>query len=127
MVAKRTKKRKSNNSNTTQKLCLILFLCLIVFLIYSNINLLVVRSENADDIDKLTETQEELDIEKGSLESSLGETKSDSYLEKKAREDLGYQMPGETIYIIKKEDEDGVDDNSEEELNVIEKILNLFK
>lgn len=126
MVAKRTKKRKSS-SGFNQKLCLILFLCLIIFLIYSNINLLIARSDNAKDVAKLTDEQKELNVEKGSLESSLGETKSDSYLEKKAREDLGYQMPGEKIYMIKKEDGDSIKEDAEENLNVFQKILNLFK
>jgi len=126
MVAKRTKKRKSSGGYQ-QKLYLVLALCLIIFLVYSNVNMLIARVDTTKDVEKLTKEQEDLNTEKGSLEASLGETSSNFYLEKKAREDLGFQMPGERIFVIKKEEKGTLEDTLEQEINVFQKILNLFK
>ncbi|MCK9626910.1 MAG: septum formation initiator family protein, partial [Bacteroidales bacterium] len=55
-----------------------------------------------------------------------GETYSDEFLERIAREDLGMQKPGETIYIIKKE-ADEIELEEEKSYNFFERIINWLK
>lgn len=68
----------------------------------------------------------ELTRENDLLNYTLGETYSDEFLERIAREELGMQKPGETVYIIKKEI-DEVEETERENYSFFEKIINWLK
>jgi len=68
----------------------------------------------------------ELTVENDLLNYTLGETYSDEFLERIAREELGMQKPGETVYIIKKEI-DEVELLEKEKESFFERIINWLK
>jgi|WetSurMetagenome_2_1015567.scaffolds.fasta_scaffold213973_2 cell division protein FtsB len=95
----------------------------VAFLLYSNIKIFQKRTDLGKELEKLDNNIETLSKEKDSLKFSLGETYSQEYLEKVAREDLGMQKAGETVVVIKKNNQES---SSAEKTNVLQNILNWF-
>jgi len=95
----------------------------VVFLLYSNAKIFQKRTDLGRDLEKLDASVETLTKEKDLLKFRLGETYSQEYLEKVAREDLGMQKPGEKVVVIKKS---GAGEESGKEDNVLQNILNWF-
>ena len=80
------------------------------------------------ELDSLESDQEELLKQRESLKFSLGESYSEGYLEKVAREDLNFKKPGEKIFVIKKEGEnDSEEDLIEGEQTFVEKIQSFLQ
>jgi len=73
---------------------------------------------------KLEATTESLNKEKEKLDFELGNTNSEAYLEKVAREELGLQKPGEQVIVIKKE---GEEVKSEEEKSNFQFFKNVWE
>lgn len=125
MVAKKRKKFNFNKKKILNIFYIIVISLLFIILIISCFNIYQKRVSSGKDLIKINKEIDELTKEKDILSFTLGETYSDEYLERIAREDLGMQKPGETVYIIKK-------DFSEEEIekvreiNLFEKIRNWF-
>ena len=128
MLAKRRKKIKKRGFNFKKFFGIILFACLFLFLIYSAINLFVKRAELQKELDGLRAEEEELLKQRESLKFSLGETYSEAYLEKVAREDLNFKKPGEKVFVIKKEEE-VIEENDalEEEKTFIDHIQSFLR
>lgn len=107
MVAKKRKKGKwrinFNKKKITNYFFLSFSIVLISFLALSCFNIYQKQKSSEKDMNSLIEEIERLEKERDLLNFTLGETFSDEYLERVAREDLGMQKPGEKIYVIKKD------------------------
>lgn len=107
MVAKKRKKGKwkinFNRKKITNYFFLSFSVVLISFLALSCFNIYQKQRSSEKDMNSLIEEIERLEKERDLLNFTLGETFSDEYLERVAREDLGMQKPGEKIYVIKKD------------------------
>lgn len=107
MVAKKRKKGKwkinFNRKKVTNYFFLSFSIILISFLALSCFNIYQKQRSSEKDMNSLIEEIERLEKERDLLNFTLGETFSDEYLERVAREDLGMQKPGEKIYVIKKD------------------------
>lgn len=94
------------------------------FLLYSNIKIFGKRAELGKELSKIDNMVESLTKEKESLDFSLGETYSEEYIEKVAREDLGMQKPGESVVVIKKEA--GAGEKQSGSFNLLQKLSEWF-
>jgi len=107
MVAKKRKKGKwkinFNRKKVTNYFFLSFSIILISFLALSCFNIYQKQRSSEKDMNSLIEEIERLEKERDLLNFTLGETFSEEYLERVAREDLGMQKPGEKIYVIKKD------------------------
>lgn len=107
MVAKKRKKGKwkinFNRKKVTNYFFLSFSIVLISFLALSCFNIYQKQRSSEKDMNSLIEEIERLEKERDLLNFTLGETFSEEYLERVAREDLGMQKPGEKIYVIKKD------------------------
>ncbi|MDD4358338.1 MAG: septum formation initiator family protein [Candidatus Pacebacteria bacterium] len=128
MLAKRKKKIKKGGFNFKKFFGILLFACIFIFLIYSAINLFIKRMELQKELDVLNAEEEELLKQRESLKFNLGETYSEAYLEKVAREDLNFKKPGEKVYVIKKEGEE-IEESTEtnENTTFIDKIQSFLR
>jgi cell division protein FtsB len=124
MVAK--KRKKFNFKKIKDILIFLLISFLIVLLIISCFNIFQKRMATEKELNILNEELNELKKENDILNYTLGETYSDEFLERIAREDLGMQKPGETIYIIKKE-ADEIELEEEKSYNFFERVTNWLK
>lgn len=132
MLAKKHKKVKWGIHINKKKITIVFWalfgLWFIVFLFYSNIKMFQKRTELDKNLEVLDSTVESLTKEKDSLNFRLGETSSEAYLEKVAREDLGMQKPGEQVVIIKKDDSSEKDDKGNNSvLKVISGVIDWIK
>lgn len=101
MVAKKRKKFNFKKIKNIFSFLVISFFAII--LIISCFNIFQKRLDAEKELEILNKEMDQLTKERDLLNFTLGETYSDEFLERIAREELGMQKPGETIYIIKKE------------------------
>lgn len=127
MLSKKGKKVKRGIHIDKRKLSIFFWSIFCVwfvgFLLYSNAKIFQKRTDLGNELEKLDNSVETLSKEKDSLKFSLGETYSDEYLERVAREDLGMQKPGEKVVVIKKS---GSEEEKGKEDNVLQNIINWF-
>jgi cell division protein FtsB len=130
MVAKKRKKVKwkinINKKKITETFWLSFLFFIIIFLTFSCFNIYEKKRTSEKNLDILNKQIEELKKEKDLLSFTLGETYSDEYLERVAREDLGMQKPGEKIFIIKKEVEE-IEEKIIKETSFYDRAMNWFK
>ena len=130
MVPKKQKKWKWGIKVNKKKLSIFFwaFFCIwfVGILLYSNTKIFQKRMEMEKNLEKLDANVESLTKEKESLRFSLGETYSDEYLEKVAREDLGMQKAGEKVVVIKK-DTSGSDDSGQSGNNPLSSFIDWVK
>lgn len=124
MIAKKRKKEKSAFQKIAEKVKVLLWIALIGFLVYTNVNIFLEIEKGGKDLKKLKATTESLNKEKEKLNFELGNTNSEAYLEKVAREELGLQKPGEQVIVIKKE---GEEVKSEEEKSNFQFFKNVWE
>lgn len=124
MVAK---KRKKFNFKKIKKVFYFLMISFIVIiLIISCFNIFQKRTNAEKELKTLNNEIDQLSREKDLLNFTLEETYSEEFLERIAREELGMQKPGETVYIIKKEtSEDEKEENKN--YNFFEKVINWLR
>ena len=82
------------------------FLIVAGFLIFSNWKINQKKKEMLGRIQALSQDIESLNFKKQNLEQGILESEDQSYLEARMRE-LGYQKPGETVVVIKKDQQAG--------------------
>jgi len=102
-----TKKNRSRQSIETKIFNgLLIISCLIIagFLIFSNIKISQKRKILETRIDSLKQEIENLEQRNEELKGGMSETQDNAYWEEKIRE-YGYQKPGETAVVIKKDQE----------------------
>lgn len=105
MVAnfKKTKNRASSSSSIPSLLLVVFFLVAISFLLVTNLK---IRSRRAELIAKeqyLINEIQKLEEKSSELKEKIEQGASREYLEKVAREQLGYKAPGEEVVVISKE------------------------
>jgi len=132
MLAKKHKKVKWGIHINKKKVAIVFWalfgLWFIIFLFYSNIKMFQKRTELDKNLEVLDSNVESLTKERDSLNFRLGETDSEAYLERVAREDLGMQKPGEQVVIIKKDGSIQKDNNSSNSvLKVISGVIDWIK
>ncbi|MDD3919113.1 MAG: septum formation initiator family protein [Candidatus Pacebacteria bacterium] len=129
MLTKKKKKIKKEREFKVKKFFFILIISsLFVFFTYSCINMFIKLIGLNQELKALESEQESLLKQRESLKFSLGESYSESYLEKVAREDLNLKREGETIYIIKKEgEEDEEYEEIKEDQTFVQKIQSFLK
>ncbi|MDD4531310.1 MAG: septum formation initiator family protein [Candidatus Pacebacteria bacterium] len=127
MLPKKGKKVKWGIHINKKKVSIVFWalFCLwfVAFLLYSNIKIFGKRAEMGKELQKLDNTAENLTKESDLLKFKLGETYSEEYLERVAREDLGMQKAGETVVVIKKS---GAEEGAEKEQGILQNITNWF-
>jgi len=122
-----TKKRKKFNLKKIKNIFLFLLIsCLVILLLIACFNIFQKRMDAQRELSILNNELNELTVENDLLNYTLGETYSDEFLERIAREELGMQKPGETVYIIKKEI-DEVELLEKEKESFFERIINWLK
>ena len=77
-----------------------LSVALVGLLVYSNIKINKKRAEMTKQIDALKKEVQELENNKEAMESSLQQTQTQEFVEKEAREKLGYKKPGEEVAVV---------------------------
>ena len=129
MLTKKKKKIKKEREFKIKKFFFILIISsLFIFFTYSCINMFIKLIGLNQELKALESEQESLLKQRESLKFSLGESYSESYLEKVAREDLNLKREGETIYIIKKEgEEDEEYEEIKEDQTFVQKIQSFLK
>jgi cell division protein FtsB len=132
MLAKKVKKRKVVKTKPKGKfsnLIAIVFILFAVYLIYTNIMIFLERSRINSDYSNLDKTYEDLAKEKDVLKMQLGETYSNDYLERVAREELGLYKEGEKVIVIKKEEQEKTveDTNDSKDKNLLEQFMDIIK
>ncbi|MCK9577998.1 septum formation initiator family protein [bacterium] len=129
MLAKKGKKRKVKKSGKKQflpKFFGTIFILFAVYLLYTNVMIYIERSKIESNYKNLSSSVSQLNKEKEALKMQLGETYSDEYLERVAREELGLQKEGERIVVIKKA-ENSNDEAEESEEKKVGPLDELFK
>jgi len=122
-----TKKRKKHNLKKIKNIFLILLISFfIVLLLTACFNIWQKRMDAQRELSILNKELNDLTVENDLLNYTLGETYSDEFLERIAREELGMQKPGEIVYIIKKEI-DEVELLEKEKQSFFERIINWLK
>lgn len=105
MIAKKRKKEKSAWKDFTGKAKVFLSIAFVLFLAYTNIRIFVETQKGDKELKKIEAIIEDLNKDNERLNFELGNTDSQAYLEKVAREELGLQKPGEQVIVVKKEGE----------------------
>jgi len=130
MLTKNIKKVKGKIKVDKKKISFLFWsiICLVfvVYLFYCNVKMFQKRTELSKSLKELNTNVESLTKEKEILSFRLGETYSEEYLERVAREDLGMQKAGEKVVVIKKTDS-GEDDKNNSNTNIINNIVEWFK
>ena len=123
MVAKNRKKFNLNKKNILKWFYIFLLTMIFIILLISCFNIFQKRIDNEKELEAVNQELNNLIKQRDLLNFTLGETYSEEYLERVAREDLNMQKPGEIVYIIKKESSEMVNEE-EKEYNFFEKIIN---
>ncbi|MDD3386737.1 MAG: septum formation initiator family protein [Candidatus Pacebacteria bacterium] len=123
MVAKNRKKFNLNKKNILKWFYIFLSTTIFIILLISCFNIFQKRIDNEKELEAVNQELDNLIKQRDLLNFTLGETYSEEYLERVAREDLNMQKPGEIVYIIKKESSEMVNEE-EKEYNFFEKIIN---
>ena len=108
MLAKKQKKGKRIPIKINKNKIAIafwIFFCIVFagYLLFCNIRILEKRNDIQKSADKLDQSIDTLTKEKETLSFTLGQTYSEDYIEKVAREDFGMQKSGEEVVVIKEQ------------------------
>lgn len=128
MLAKKPKKRKTASKKPKEKLPAIfgtIFILFAFYLLYTNVMIYFERSKIGSNYSTLDKSYSDLSKEKEVLQMQLGETFTDQYLEKVAREELGLYKEGEQVIVIKKEEPKNSSEatTSAESKNILEQAV----
>jgi len=104
------------------------FLIVAGFMIFSNWKISQKKKEMLERIQSLKQDIESLNLKKQNLEQGILEFEDQSYLEARMR-GLGYQKPGETVVVIKKDQQAGPEEIGSQNLwqRFMGEVKNLFE
>ena len=104
------------------------FLIVAGFLIFSNWKISQRKKEMLERIQSLRQDIESLNLKKQNLEQGILESEDEGYLEARMR-GFGYQKPGETAVVIKKDQQAGPEEVSSQNLwqKFMGGVKNLFE
>ena len=130
MTNRKIKKQRKKQKKERIFLISFSFFFLIVagFLIFSNWKISQKKKEMSERIQALKQDIESLNFKKENLEQGILESEDQSYLEARMRE-LGYQKPGETVVVIKKDQQTGPEEIGSQNLwqRFMGEVKNIFK
>lgn len=117
MRHKFNKKRKPKNKRNIFLPILLglLSLTLIVFLANTNIKMKNRRTELISQSEMLKNEILNLEEKKKEMESRIYRAESKEYLEEVARNELGWQIPGEEVVVVTKDDQERAEREQEQE------------
>ncbi|MEA3344292.1 MAG: septum formation initiator family protein [Patescibacteria group bacterium] len=117
MRHKFNKKRKPKNKRNIFLPILLglLSLTLIVFLANTNIKMKNRRTELISQSEMLKNEIVNLEEKKKEMESRIYRAESKEYLEEVARNELGWQIPGEEVVVVTKDDQERAEREQEQE------------
>ncbi len=94
--------RQKNQTNSSKiNIYLILIVLLLIYSLFSGAKALADRNEKLRQITENESVINELNTSISELEEQIANSKSDEFIEKVAREDLGMVKPREIIYVVK--------------------------
>ena len=94
--------RQKNQTNSSKiNIYLILIVLLLIYSLFSGAKALADRNEKLRQITENESVINELNTSISDLEEQIANSKSDEFIEKVAREDLGMVKPREIIYVVK--------------------------
>lgn len=94
--------RQKNQTNSSKiNIYLILIVLLLIYSLFSGAKALADRNEKLKQITENESVINELNTSISELEEQIANSKSDEFIEKVAREDLGMVKPREIIYVVK--------------------------
>lgn len=94
--------RQKNQTNSSKiSIYLILIVLLLIYSLFSGAKALADRNEKLRQITENESVINELNTSISELEEQIANSKSDEFIEKVAREDLGMVKPREIIYVVK--------------------------
>lgn len=94
--------RQKNQTNSSKiNIYLILIVLLLIYSLFSGAKALADRNEKLRQITENESVINELNTSISELEEQIANSKSDEFIEKAAREDLGMVKPREIIYVVK--------------------------
>ncbi len=94
--------RQKNQTNSSKiNIYLILIVLLLIYSLFSGAKALADRNEKLRQITENESVINELNTSILELEEQIANSKSDEFIEKVAREDLGMVKPREIIYVVK--------------------------
>lgn len=101
MADKSASKPKNSNekkNNTTSFILTVAIIAFIGYFVISCVSLQLERSEKAAEVAQAQQVLQEKTEENEELENVLSESDHSAYIEKIARDVLGYVLPGERVY-----------------------------
>ena len=94
--------RQKNQTNSSKiNIYFILIVLLLIYSLFSGAKALADRNEKLRQITENDSVINELNTSISVLEEQIANSKSDEFIEKVAREDLGMVKPREIIYVVK--------------------------
>jgi cell division protein FtsB len=127
MITKKSKKKKSFQKIFTSFLFSSFAVAIVVLLVTSSFRMRERRKELVSQIEVLKKEIQNLEGKNQELKMGISQSQTQDYLEKEARESLGLKKPGEEVVAIKKiQSEEGANETRQEK-NLWQKILEFFK
>ena len=102
--------------NKTTRTLMIISICLLAVLVVISVPLVKkVRKQMSvnGEISELEKEIERLKSQRSDLKGVISYLQTDQYVKEKAKEDLNYREPGETVVVVKKEVVNQIDSGSE--------------
>lgn len=94
-------RQKKQTNSSKINIYLILIVLLLIYSLFSGAKALADRNEKLKQITENESVINELNTSISELEEQIANSKSDEFIEKVAREDLGMVKPREIIYVVK--------------------------
>lgn len=94
-------RQKKQTNSSKINIYLILIVLLLIYSLFSGAKALADRNEKLKQITENESVINELNTSISDLEEQIANSKSDEFIEKVAREDLGMVKPREIIYVVK--------------------------
>lgn len=94
-------RQKKQTNSSKINIYLILIVLLLIYSLFSGAKALADRNEKLKQITENESVINELNASISDLEEQIANSKSDEFIEKVAREDLGMVKPREIIYVVK--------------------------
>ena len=132
MITKKTSKGKRSSSDNFLIVLLLIFnFTILGFLLIANVKLFSQTGEAKNKYLDLNEEIRELEIKNNELKGLLATTNDEAEIERILREKGLYKKPGEEVVVIKREEDNLVDDfvqeNFQQSASLWDKIADFFK
>jgi cell division protein FtsB len=127
MITKKSKKKKSFQKIFLSFLFSSFAVAIVVLLVTSSLRMRERRKELVSQTEVLKKEIQNLEGKNQELKAGISQSQTQDYLEEVAREKLGLKKPGEEVVAIKKIQSEGGTNETKQEKNLWQKILEFFK